>query len=191
MVFQTFLNYNQCSCIQFITKEQVKLISFIWEGVDFTLGIRYIPLMSYAMTSSRSFLTHLILSHNPVGPWLASLKTILNQEIVMLISFLAYFAGRNKYCKWKHRKHKNVSVFQEVCLYRKYFRRRYNHLTCYSKQIHVFVTPPPNCLIQRWMSHLIFPYSAIPIPIYEQNDDHLLGRIHLLTWKCRTSPQCV
>ena len=38
-VFQTFLNYKQCSCIQFITNEQVKLISFIWEVVDFTLGI--------------------------------------------------------------------------------------------------------------------------------------------------------
>ena len=43
-VFQTFLNYKQRSCIQFITNEQVKLISFIWEGVDFTLGIRYVPL---------------------------------------------------------------------------------------------------------------------------------------------------
>ena len=28
-VFQTFLNYKQHSCIQFITNEQVKLISFI------------------------------------------------------------------------------------------------------------------------------------------------------------------
>ena len=30
--------------VLFITNEQVKLISFIWEGVDFTLGIRYVPL---------------------------------------------------------------------------------------------------------------------------------------------------
>ena len=44
MVFQTFLNYKQRSCIQLITKEQVKLISFIWEGVDFTLGIFDVPL---------------------------------------------------------------------------------------------------------------------------------------------------
>ena len=45
-VFQIFLNYKQCSCIQFITNEQVKLISFIWKGVDFTLGvgIRYVLL---------------------------------------------------------------------------------------------------------------------------------------------------
>ena len=43
-VFQTFLNYKQRSCIQFITNEQVKLISFIWEGVDFMLGILYVPL---------------------------------------------------------------------------------------------------------------------------------------------------
>ena len=39
-VFQIFWNYKQRSCIQFITK----LISFIWEGVDFTLGICYLPL---------------------------------------------------------------------------------------------------------------------------------------------------
>ena len=44
MVFQTFWDYKQRSCIQFITNEQVKLISFIWEGVNFTLGIRYVPL---------------------------------------------------------------------------------------------------------------------------------------------------
>ena len=44
MVFQTFKNYKQRSCIQFITNEQVKLISFIWEGVDFMLAIRYVPL---------------------------------------------------------------------------------------------------------------------------------------------------
>ena len=43
-VFQTFLNYKQRSYIQFITNEQVKLISFIREGVDFTLGIRHAPL---------------------------------------------------------------------------------------------------------------------------------------------------
>ena len=36
MVFQTFRKYKQRSCIQFITNEQVKLISFI-----FTLEIRY------------------------------------------------------------------------------------------------------------------------------------------------------
>ena len=42
--FQTFLNYKQRSCLQFITNEQVKLISLLWEGVDFTLGIRYVPL---------------------------------------------------------------------------------------------------------------------------------------------------
>ena len=41
-VFQTFLNYKQRSCIQFIANEQVKLISLIWEEVDFTLGIRYV-----------------------------------------------------------------------------------------------------------------------------------------------------
>ena len=34
------LVFNLC------TNEQVKLISFIWEGVDFTLGIRYAPLNS-------------------------------------------------------------------------------------------------------------------------------------------------
>ena len=28
----------------YITNEQVKLISFMWEGVDFTLGIRYVAL---------------------------------------------------------------------------------------------------------------------------------------------------
>ena len=28
-VFQTFLNYKERSCIQFLTNEQVKLISFI------------------------------------------------------------------------------------------------------------------------------------------------------------------
>ena len=43
-VFQTFLNYKQRSCIQFITNEQVKLISFISEGGDITLGIPYVPL---------------------------------------------------------------------------------------------------------------------------------------------------
>ena len=43
-VFQIFWNYKQRSCIQFITNEQVKLIFFIWEGLDFTLGIRYVPL---------------------------------------------------------------------------------------------------------------------------------------------------
>ena len=43
MVFQTFWNYKH-SCIQFITNEKVKLISFIWGVVDFTLGIRYVPL---------------------------------------------------------------------------------------------------------------------------------------------------
>ena len=37
-VFQTFWNHKQRSCIQFITNEQVKLISFLWDGVDFTLG---------------------------------------------------------------------------------------------------------------------------------------------------------
>ena len=31
-VFQTFLNYKQRSCIRLITNEQVKLISFMWEG---------------------------------------------------------------------------------------------------------------------------------------------------------------
>ena len=35
----TFLTYKQRSCIQFITNEQVKLISFILEGVDYTLGM--------------------------------------------------------------------------------------------------------------------------------------------------------
>ena len=43
-VFQTFWNYKQRSCIQFITNEQVELTSFKWEGVDFTLGIHYVPL---------------------------------------------------------------------------------------------------------------------------------------------------
>ena len=43
-VFQTFWNYKQRSCIQFITNEQVKLISFIWEGVEFSVGICYVPL---------------------------------------------------------------------------------------------------------------------------------------------------
>ena len=46
-VLQTFLNYKQRSSIQFITNEQVKLISFIWEGVDFTLGICYVPLSAH------------------------------------------------------------------------------------------------------------------------------------------------
>ena len=36
----------QRSCIQFITNKQGKLIPFIREGVDFTLGIRYVPLTS-------------------------------------------------------------------------------------------------------------------------------------------------
>ena len=45
-VFQTFLNYKQHSRIQFITNEPVNLISFIREGADFTLGIRYVPLIS-------------------------------------------------------------------------------------------------------------------------------------------------
>ena len=43
-VFQTFYNYKQRSCIKSITNEQVKLISFIWEGVDFTLLILDVPL---------------------------------------------------------------------------------------------------------------------------------------------------
>ena len=37
-VFQTFWNYKQRSCIQFIINEQVKLISFIWEGGRFHAG---------------------------------------------------------------------------------------------------------------------------------------------------------
>ena len=43
-VFQIFWSYKESSCIQFITNEQVKLISFILEGVDFTLGILDVPL---------------------------------------------------------------------------------------------------------------------------------------------------
>ena len=41
-VFQTFLTYKQRSYKYSICHQrpmQVKLISFIWEGVDFTLGI--------------------------------------------------------------------------------------------------------------------------------------------------------
>ena len=37
------LTLQQRSCIQFITNEQVKLTLYM-SGVDFTLGIRYVPL---------------------------------------------------------------------------------------------------------------------------------------------------
>ena len=49
MVFQTFWNGKQRSCIQFNTNEQLKLISFICEGVDFTLGIRYVSLRLWVL----------------------------------------------------------------------------------------------------------------------------------------------
>ena len=51
IVFQIFSNYKQHYCIQFITNEQVKLISFIREGVNFTLGILDIPLGNHSAGS--------------------------------------------------------------------------------------------------------------------------------------------
>ena len=54
-VFQRFWNYKQRSCIQFMTNEQVKLIPFIWEGVNFTLGIRCVPLRDIPGTLSMKY----------------------------------------------------------------------------------------------------------------------------------------
>ena len=66
-VFQTFLNYKQRSCIQFITNEQVKLISFIWEGVDFTLGIRYAPLNKIEIKINETLCICINLSNIPIS----------------------------------------------------------------------------------------------------------------------------
>ena len=60
-LYQTFLNYMRRSCIQFITNEQVKLILFIWEGVDFTLGIRCVPLITGPEQVQVVWSTHVII----------------------------------------------------------------------------------------------------------------------------------
>ena len=83
-VFQTFLNYKQRSCIQFITNEQVKLISFICEGVDFTLGIRCVPLTGI----SEGMLTTLTLTHSPANsyPLNHSLSHSRNHSVTQSLS---------------------------------------------------------------------------------------------------------
>ena len=72
MVFQTFSNYNQHSCNPFIANEQVKLISFILEGVGFMLGIRYVLLIY----TPSNILPSVSVSRIPAETWAASVTKV-------------------------------------------------------------------------------------------------------------------